>query len=76
MHKEWCGRVCSDCSGCRLDERIPCSPDCENLTEDGKIKLKQCLESGCNEPRYIFDMLGKTDSEIIEIYGEVAVYPY
>ena len=35
-HKEWCGNPCAECKNpCRLDESIPCSPDCPNLSEDG-----------------------------------------
>lgn len=30
----YCGKKCGECSGCSLDEKIPCSPDCKNLTED------------------------------------------
>lgn len=36
MIKEWCKKVCADCAHpCSLDERIPCSPDCEFLSLDG-----------------------------------------
>lgn len=74
--KEHCGKNCSDCKNpCKLDETIPCSPDCENLTKDGKIKITKCLEDGCAEIRYIFDMLQSTDKEIINKYGDIAVYP-
>lgn len=72
----YCGKECSQCSGCSLDDRIPCSPDCENLTEDGKIQIKKCLKAGCEEVKYIFDMVDKTDEEIITEYGEIALYPY
>ena len=72
----YCGKKCSQCSGCSLDERIPCSPDCDNLTGYGKIRIKECLETGCEEVKYIFDMVDKTDEEIIAKYGEIAAYPY
>lgn len=43
MHKEWCGRACCDCdSPCRLDEEIPCSPDCEYLGANGETDHEQC----------------------------------
>lgn len=43
MHKEWCGEPCSECmSPCRLDEIIPCSPDCEFLEEDGSTTRPEC----------------------------------
>ena len=74
--KGYCGRDCSECYGCDLDSSIPCSPSCENLTEDGMIKIAECLKAECKEVKYIFDVLEKTDEEIIEKYGEIAPYPY
>ena len=77
MHRGWCGEKCSDCGKfCRLDEVIPCSPDCENLTENGYIKVQKCLESGCDEVRDVLDMEGTTDEEILQKYGPIAKYPY
>lgn len=77
-HNLYCGNgKCSDCGkDCRIDEAIPCSPDCENLTGDGKIKVRECLKSGCDKIRYILDMVGRSDSEILEEYGEITEYPY
>lgn len=76
--KGYCGkRKCCDChTVCLLDEQIPCSPDCENLTEDGMIQIEECLKAKCEETQYIFDMVGCSDEEIIERYGKIAVYPY
>lgn len=35
-HREWCGRPCSECDEpCDLDKRMPCSPDCPLLSEEG-----------------------------------------
>lgn len=35
-HKDWCGKPCTEClSPCQLDEMIPCSPDCSELSERG-----------------------------------------
>jgi len=50
MHKLWCGNSCADCENpCALDESIPCSPDCENLGEDGEpIDLLVCKKAGCD----------------------------
>lgn len=43
MHKGWCGKACSDCKNpCGLDEKIPCSPDCEFLGEDGSTTHPEC----------------------------------
>ncbi len=75
----YCGGECGcmdKCNGCKLDMTIPCSPSCENLTEDGMIKIAKCLADGCVEVKYIFDVLYKTNEEIIAEYGEIAVYPY
>ena len=76
--KGYCGlKKCNEClSSCNLDELISCSPDCENLTDDGKINIKECLEVKCEEVKYIFDMVVCSDKEIIEKYGEIAKYPY
>lgn len=74
--KQWCGKECSNCRGCELDKVIPCSPDCENLTEDGKIKIKECLEAGCDEVKYILDAENLSNEEVLEKYGELVDYPY
>ena len=43
MHKFWCGKACSECeTPCKLDESIPCSPDCEFLNEDGSATASEC----------------------------------
>ena len=45
MHKNWCGKSCSDCeTSCALDESIPCSPDCEFLGENGETTCDACQE--------------------------------
>ena len=75
----YCGGECGcmdKCNNCNLDMTIPCSPSCENLTEDGMIKIAKCLEDGCEEVKYIFDVIRKTNEEIIEEYGDIAPYPY
>lgn len=37
MIRGWCGKPCAECTNpCALDERIPCSPDCECLGEHGE----------------------------------------
>lgn len=76
--KGYCGiRKCSECTQpCNLDEVMPCNPDCKNLTENGEIKIKECLREKCEEIKYIFDMVRCDDKEIIEKYGEIAAYPY
>ena len=86
--KGYCGGECGGmekCNKCSLDLSMPCSPSCDNLTEDGMIKIAKCLADGCEEVKYIFkddeaetdeEILGKTDEEIIAEYGEVAEYPY
>ena len=48
-HELWCGQLCCDCtSPCKLDENIPCSPDCKALKPDGSRKAEKCKESGCD----------------------------
>jgi hypothetical protein len=48
-HKDWCGKPCGECKKpCKLDEEIPCSPNCENLNNDGTRKIKSCQESRCD----------------------------
>lgn len=76
--KGYCGGECGctdKCNTCALDMSIPCSPNCENLTSSGMIKVAKCLEEGCEEVKHIFNALNKTDNEIIKEYGEVALYP-
>ena len=44
-HKDWCGKPCAQCEEhCALDESIPCSPDCENLSLDGKPGRHSCTK--------------------------------
>lgn len=77
--KGYCGGDCGNekrCEQCRLDLSIPCSPNCENLTEEGNIKIKNCLADKCEVVKYIFDMVRNTDEEILKAYGDVAPYPY
>lgn len=48
-HKLWCGKPCCDCEHpCKLDEQIPCSPDCPNLNPDGSRKVAKCKADGCD----------------------------
>ena len=73
----YCGkRSCCDCtSPCKLDQEIPCSPDCENL--DGQtIKIAECLKAGCEEVKYIFDMVGCSDEELLDAFGKETLFPY
>ena len=68
-------KKCSECvEGCLLDEIMPCSPDCENLTCDGKILLKQCWECGCDAALSVF---GLTDmSELKELLSAEPIIDY
>ena len=77
--KGYCGGECgcmTKCANCKLDMSMPCSPNCENLTEDGMIKIAECLKCGCYEVKCIFDAIHKADEELIAEYGKVAEYPY
>lgn len=75
----YCGGRCGfeeKCEGCRLDQEIPCSPNCENLIGDA-ILIRQCLTDGCEEVKYIFTGRDDiSDEALIAKYGEVAPYPY
>ncbi len=43
MHKDWCGKPCSECvNPCELDCSMPCSPDCEHLGKNGEHMHKEC----------------------------------
>lgn len=45
MHKNWCGKPCSQCiTPCAVDESIPCSPDCTELKPDGSPGGEPCLD--------------------------------
>lgn len=50
LNRPWCNNgKCSECESlCHLDEEIPCSPDCENLTSTGKRIISKCIEAGCD----------------------------
>ena len=30
-----------------LDSEIPCSPDCLNITKDGKVRIGECMRRQC-----------------------------
>jgi len=48
-HMDWCGKPCGEClNPCKLDESIPCSPDCENLLPDGTPETTKCREAECD----------------------------
>ena len=48
-HKNWCGLPCADCENiCYLDQHIPCSPDCEHLSPEGKMAGIECLHCDTN----------------------------
>lgn len=45
MHKDWCGKPCCDCENpCKLDEILPCSPDCECLGRNGEHLHPECQD--------------------------------
>jgi len=48
-HENWCGKPCGECNdSCKLDETIPCSPNCEGLNPDGTRNAKICIMNGCD----------------------------
>lgn len=78
LKRDWCNNgVCADCTvRCRLDETIPCSPDCENLTADGKILLRKCVKSKCD---CVYSVFHEPDTmsleDILAFYGDTPDYP-
>ena len=73
--REWCGNDCCECeTSCGLDESIPCSPDCENLTRNGRIRVKKCIEDGCDAIKSVFNM--EDTEEILKKYGDSTSYPF
>jgi len=48
-HIKWCGNPCAECNDpCALDQSMPCSPDCENLTSEGLRDTEKCTQAGCD----------------------------
>ena len=51
--KEWCGGNCGmekHCQNCKIDSRIPCSPNCENLTPESFLYN---LNQGVDQRKYL-----------------------
>jgi hypothetical protein len=62
-HSKWCGKVCSECkeSFCPVDEKIPCSPDCEAINPRLNLPDREfCV--GCGA-----DLIEVTSDEALEI---------
>lgn len=38
---------CEHAAECALDREIPCSPDCVNITHDGKVRIWECMHGQC-----------------------------
>lgn len=75
-HKNWCGNKCCECKkDCLVNQSIPCSPSCDNLIGEN-INIRGCLDAGCEEVYYIFDVEVGAEEELINAYGKVAEYPY
>ena len=55
MHKDWCGKPCSECQNpCELDKSIPCSPDCECLGANGERDCPECKQCDADLPEKEF----------------------
>lgn len=68
---------CSECTNpCKLDESIPCSPDCPNLSDSGQVSIRKCLLYGCDA---IFSLIpeieGMTVGEFMKTYGTLYQIP-
>lgn len=79
LDRKWCNNgECAECiSRCSLDERIPCSPDCNNVTPEGKILISKCMESGCDAFYCLLPPGAETKSadEILDTYGNEIELP-
>ena len=79
IDREWCNHGgCAECtSPCLIDERIPCSPDCSNLTPEGKIVLSNCIEVGCDAFYCLLppEAETKTAEELLILYGKTIDIP-
>ena len=43
MHKDWCGKNCSNCKHpCKLDSELYCDPSCKNLGANGEMDSEEC----------------------------------
>ena len=79
MHKSWCGKPCCDCENpCSLDERMPCSPDCEFLGaygEHSSIECQKCDALGTFQVRFIvkgyINIKAETEEEALTIATDV-----
>lgn len=49
-HANWCNKLCYLCENpCLTDITIPCSPDCEHLSENGEPTSEECKNCECYE---------------------------
>lgn len=80
LDREWCNNgECAECTSvCLIDERIPCSPDCSNLTPGGNILFSNCIESGCDAFYCLLppEAERKTAKELLNLYGKTIEIPY
>ncbi len=51
---------------CSLDQAMPCSHNCKNLTEDNHILIKQCLANNCKKIKHILDSAYTMGREILD----------
>lgn len=70
-HPEWCGENCSNCTKyCKLDEQIPCSPNCCNFDKNGNPQYLLCKDCDSYQMNYV--SLNSLDKEalirLIELY--------
>lgn len=54
-HPEWCGEECSSCTkSCKLDESIPCSPNCCNFDKNGEPQPELCKDCDSYIMNYLY----------------------
>jgi hypothetical protein len=77
-HPQWCGKPCAECEDpCKLDESIPCSPDCTGFDETGEPNTKICLAGRCdviiNSLNDIIDELLDRNRSISDVKKELVL---
>ena len=61
-HTDWCGRPCSECmKPCKLDENMPCSPDCVGIDHSTGKPAFGVLCEGCDAGEAWKELYGKEE---------------
>ena len=65
----WCGKKsCNDCAGCKIEEKIPCYPDCDGFI--GKYMKLSCTD--CDAfLSYVDEYIDQNKYKVEEILSDV-----